>query len=255
MKKNENTKIVSIASIKVACKDCSLREMCLPLGLNNADLKALDNVIRRQRTLRKGEQLYRLGDPLKSLYAVRTGTLKTAGLMEDGRVQVTGFHLPGELLGMDAINTDRHPCSAEALETSEVCEIPYDAIGELAQKVPGLQHQLFRIMSRELVEDEHLLMMLGRMNAEERLAACLISFSRRHERLGVSGTAFKLSMSRQDLGDYLGLALETVSRLFSRFQEEKLIDIQGRHITLLNLDRLHIMAGGAASDLAHAHHN
>ena len=255
MQKNENAKIISIASIKVACKDCSLRELCLPLGMSDADLKALDNVIRRRRPLRKGEQLYRLGDPLKSLYAVRTGTLKTAGLMEDGRVQVTGFHLPGELLGMDAINTDRHPCSAEALETSEVCEIPYDALEELAQKVPGLQHQLFRIMSREIVEDERLLMMLGRMSAEERLASCLLSFSRRHERLGKSGALFKLSMSRQDLGDYLGLALETVSRLFSRFQEEKLIEIQGRHVNLLNLDRLHVIAGGAAPDRAHAHHN
>ena len=174
--KNENAKIISIASIKVACKDCTLRECACRWGMSDADLKALDNVIRRRRTLRKGEQLYRLGDPLKSLYAVRTGTLKTAGLMEDGRVQVTGFHLPGELLGMDAINTDRHPCSAEALETAEVCEIPYSALEELAQKVPGLQHQLFRIMSRELVEDERLLMMLGRMSAEERLASCLINF-------------------------------------------------------------------------------
>ncbi|MEK7796331.1 MAG: helix-turn-helix domain-containing protein, partial [Pseudomonadota bacterium] len=118
-----------------------------------------------------------------------------------------------------------------------------------------LQHQLFRIMSRELVEDERLLMMLGRMSAEERLASCLLSFSRRHERLGKSATAFKLSMSRQDLGDYLGLALETVSRLFSRFQEEKLIEIQGRQVNLLNSDRLHAIAGGAVPDRAHAHHN
>lgn len=255
MQKNENAKIVSIASIKVACKDCNLRELCLPLGMSDADLKALDDVIRRRRTLHKGEQLYRLGDPLKSLYAVRTGTLKTAGLMEDGRVQVTGFHLPGELLGIDAISTDRHPCSAEALETSEVCEIPYDALERLAQQVPGLQHQLFRIMSREIVEDERLLMMLGRMNAEERLASCLISFSRRHKRLGASGTALKLGMSRQDLGDYLGLALETVSRLFSRFQEEGLIEVQGRHVNLLNSDRLHAIAAGATPDRAHVHLN
>ncbi len=255
MNKKENAKVINIASIKAACKDCNLRELCLPLGLDEPDLAALDKVIRRRRTLRKGEQLYRLGDPLKSLYAVRSGTLKTTGLMEDGRVQVTGFHLAGELLGIDAINTDQHPCSAEALETSEVCEVPYTALEELAHQVPGLQHQLFRIMSREIVEDERLLMMLGRMNAEERLASCLLSFSRRHERLGVNGAAFKLSMSRQDLGDYLGLALETVSRLFSRFQEEGLIEVQGRHVHLRDSERLHAIAGGNGNNRSHAQRN
>jgi CRP/FNR family transcriptional regulator len=255
MHKNENAKIINISSIKAACKECTLRELCLPLGLSDTDLSALDKVVRRRRTLRKGEQLYRLGDPLKSLYAVRTGALKTTGLMEDGRIQVTGFHLPGELLGIDAINADQHPCSAEALETAEVCEIPYDALETLAQQVPGLQHQLFRMMSREIVEDERLLMMLGRMNAEERLASCLLSFSRRHVRLGVDGDAFKLSMSRQDLGDYLGLALETVSRLFSRFQEEGLIEVQGRNVHLLSADKLHAIAAGNGHGRVHAHHN
>lgn len=255
MNKKQNAKVINIASIKAACKDCNLRELCLPLGLDEPDLSALDKVIRRRRTLRKGEQLYRLGDPLRSLYAVRSGTLKTTGLMEDGRVQVTGFHLAGELLGIDAINTDQHPCSAEALETSEVCEIPYIALEELAYQVPGLQHQLFRVMSREIVEDERLLMMLGRMNAEERLASCLLSFSRRHERLGVNGASFKLSMSRQDLGDYLGLALETVSRLFSRFQEEGLIEVQGRHVHLQDRERLHAIAGGNGNNRSHAQRN
>jgi len=252
MQNRERPKVIDISSIKVACKDCTLRELCLPLGLNETDLDSLDKVIRRRRTLRKGEPLYRLGDPLKSLYAVRSGALKTTGLMEDGRVQITGFHLAGELLGIDAINADRHPCSAEALETSEVCEIPYPALEELAQQVPGLQHQLFRIMSREIVEDERLLMMLGRMNAEERLASCLLSFSRRQERLGVDGASFKLSMSRQDLGDYLGLALETVSRLFSRFQEEGLIEVRGRHVRLRDNDRLHAIACGDGAGRTHA---
>ena len=158
---------------------------------------------------------------------------------------MTGFYLPGELLGIDAINTDLHPCSAEALETSEVCEIPFDSLEELAQKVPGLQHQLLRIMSREIVRDEDMLMMLGRMSAEERLASCLMSFSRRLARLGNGAVEFRLSMSRQDLGDYLGLALETVSRLLSRFQEENLISVHGRQIVLRDLDRLRAMAAGA----------
>ena len=244
MPKKEAATVINISSIKAACKDCSLRELCLPLGLSDPDISALDKVIRRRRTLKKGELLYRFGDPLRSLYAIRNGSLKTTGLIEDGRAQVTGFYLPGELLGIDAINADKHPCSAEALETSEVCEIPYNALEELAHQVPGLQHQLLRIMSREIVRDEEMLMMLGRMSAEERLASCLMSFSRRLARLGGPSTDFKLSMSRQDLGDYLGLALETVSRLLSRFQEDGLIGVHGRQIVLRDVDRLRSMAAG-----------
>lgn len=245
MPKREAAKVISISNIKAACKDCTLRELCLPLGLHESELVELDKVIKRRHTLRKGEMLYRFGDPLRALYAVRRGTIKTTGLMEDGRAQVTGFHLPGELLGIDAISTDTHPCSAEALEATEVCEIPYRAIEELSHKVSGLQHQLFRIMSREIADDEELLMLLGRMSAEERLASCLLSFSRRYTRLGGDPTEFRLSMSRQDLGDYLGLALETVSRLFTRFQEDGLIEAHGRQVRLLDLDRLRVIGGGA----------
>lgn len=245
MQKKEASTVINISSIKAACKDCSLRELCLPLGLNEPDLSELDKVIKRRRTLKKGEMLYRFGDPLKALYAIRSGSLKTTGLIEDGRAQVTGFYLPGELLGMDAINTDVHPCSAEALETSEVCDIPYTALEGLAQQIPSLQHQLLRIMSREIVRDEGMLMMLGRMSAEERLASCLMSFSRRLARLGDTAVEFKLSMSRQDLGDYLGLALETVSRLLSRFQDGGLISVHGRQIALRDVNRLRAMAAGA----------
>lgn len=248
MQKKEVAAVVSISSIKAACKDCSLRELCLPLGLNDPDLSALDKVIKRRRTLKKGEMLYRFGDPLHALYAIRSGSLKTTGLIEDGRAQVTGFYLPGELLGMDAINADRHPCSAEALEASEVCDIPYAALEGLAQQIPSLQHQLLRIMSREIVRDESMLMMLGRMSAEERLASCLMSFSRRLARLGVTAVEFKLSMSRQDLGDYLGLALETVSRLLSRFQYDGLISVHGRQIALRDVDRLRAMSTGATRE-------
>jgi CRP/FNR family transcriptional regulator len=237
--------VISINSIKAACKDCTLRELCLPLGLPEPDLSALDKLIKRRRTLKKGEALYRFGDPLKSLYALKVGTVKTTGLMEDGRVQVTGFYMPGELLGIDAINTDQHPCSAEALEVSEVCEIPYQALESLAHQIPGLQHQLFRVMSREIVRDEQMLMMLGRMTAEERLAASLLNFSRRQTRLGLPASEIKLTMSRQDLGDYLGLALETVSRLFSRFQEDGLISVHGRQIAIVDGKRLQTIATGA----------
>jgi CRP/FNR family transcriptional regulator len=166
--------------------------------------------------------------------------------MEDGRVQVTGFYLAGELLGIDAISNDRHPCSAEAVEPTEICEIPYHDLEAVAQQVPGLQHQLFKIMSREILRDEQMLMMLGRMTAEERLAACLLSLAQRQLRLGAVDGEIRLPMSRQDLGDYLGLALETVSRLFSRFQEEGLIEVHGRQVRITNVDRLRSLGGTSA---------
>jgi CRP/FNR family transcriptional regulator len=238
-----DSRVINIASIRVACKDCTLHELCLPAGLAGSDLDELDKAVRRRRTLKKGDALYRFGDPLRALYAIRHGSIKTIGLMEDGRAQVTGFFLPGELLGIDAINADTHPCSAEALETTEVCEIPFQSLEQLAAHIPGLQHQLFRIMSREIVREEQMLMMLGRMTAEERLASCLLSFLRRHNRLGKEGSELRLSMSRQDIGDYLGIALETVSRLFSRFQEEGIIEAQARQVRVLDPARLEALAG------------
>lgn len=242
------TTAVKIAHIKAACKDCSTRELCLPMGMGDADVESLNKLIKRRRSMKKGACLYRVNEPLRALFAIRLGALKTTGLLEDGRAQISGFHLPGELLGIDAINSDRHAVTAEALEPSEVCEIPLDELEMLARKVPGLQHQFLRIMSREIVRDEQLLIMLGRMNADERLASTLISFVRRRQRRGHPVDVLKLCMSRQDLGDYLGLALETVSRLFSRFQEEGLIEVQGRQLRLLDIPRLEAIAGQCAAD-------
>lgn len=244
--------IVDLSRIKVACRDCSLRELCLPVGLEDIDMRSLDKMVRRTQTLKKGQFLYRIGDSLGSLFAIKNGSVKTSELAHNGNIQITGFHLPGELLGIDAISSERHPCDAVALEPTAVCEIPLDNLEELARKVPSLQRQLLRIMSREIVQDEALLMMLGKMNAEARLATCLVSFSERFERLGLSSSAFKLTMSRQDLGDYLGLALETVSRLFSRFQEEGLIQVEGRNIVILDIDNLRALArGDGLSDAQH----
>lgn len=220
-----------------------MRELCLPLGLTESDLGHLEKAIKRSRRHEKGEFIYRIGDELQGLYAIRSGSVKTSEIGREGHIQITGFHLPGELLGIDAISTDKHPCDAVALERTEVCEIPLDKLEDLARSIPGLQHQLLRIMSREIVEDEALLMMLGKMSAEARLAACLMSFSDRFKRLGAGGETFRLTMSRQDLGDYLGLALETVSRLFSRFQEEGLIRVEGRKITLLDVEGLRALSG------------
>jgi CRP/FNR family transcriptional regulator len=230
--------VINITALKAACSDCSLRDLCLPLGLSADDLRALEGSVKSHRKLNKGEFLYRVGDSFRSLFAIRTGSTKTCEIAADGSVQITGFHLPGELLGIDAINSDKHPCDVIALETTEVCELPFGKLETLARELPGLQHQLFRLMSREVAEEEGQLLMLGRMKAEERLAAFLLSFSKRFQLLGYSPTDLRLPMSRQDLGDYLGLALETVSRLFSRFQEDKLITVQGRNVKLLNVVRL-----------------
>ena len=230
--------VINIATLKAACSDCSLRDLCLPLGLSADDLRTLEGTVKSHRKLNKGEFLYRVGDSFRSLFAIRTGSTKTCEIAADGSVQITGFHLPGELLGIDAINSDKHPCDVIALETTEVCELPFGKLEALARELPGLQHQLFRLMSREVAEEEVQLLMLGRMKAEERLAAFLLSFSKRFQLLGYSPSDLHLPMSRQDLGDYLGLALETVSRLFSRFQDEKLITVQGRNVKLLNPARL-----------------
>jgi len=231
-------KVIDLANLKAACNECSLRDLCLPLGLDESDMRALDGAIKSRRTLKKGEMLYRVGDSFRALFAIRAGSTKTCQIAADGSVQITGFHLPGELLGVDAISSDKHPCDVVALENSEFCELPFAKLETLAHDIPGLQHQLFRLMSREIMEEEAQLLMLGRMKAEERLAAFLLSISKRYQRLGSSPIELRLPMSRQDLGDYLGLALETVSRLFSRFQEEGLIEVQGRGVKLHSLERL-----------------
>ncbi|KPK47933.1 MAG: transcriptional regulator [Thiotrichales bacterium SG8_50] len=243
MRTPNSAKVISIASLKIACGECSLRDLCLPLDLDADDMRALEATIKSHRKLSKGEYLYKVGDPFRALFAIRTGSTKSCEIAADGSVQITGFHLPGELLGLDAISSEQHPCDVVALETTEICELPFEKLETLARELPSLQHQLLRLMSREIADEESQLLMLGRMKAEERLSVFLLSFSRRLQRLGNSSTVLHLPMSRQDLGEYLGLALETVSRLFSRFQEEKLITVQGRNVTLLDVERLKKISG------------
>ena len=235
--------IIDLSLIKAACKDCTLQQLCLPMGIGSADLELLDRIIKRRRPLRRGEYLFQPGEPFRALYAVRSGSLKTFTCSHDGQEQVTGFHLPGELVGLDAINPGEHPCTARALETTSVCEIPYERLSELSVKIPGLQRQLLRLMSREILQDEKMMMMLGQKPAEERLAALLLSISSRFQQRGYSAREFHLSMSRNDIGSYLGLAVETVSRLFTRLQNEGLLSVERKHVKIHDLDRLHAMAG------------
>ncbi len=234
--------IVNLDQIKVACKDCNLFQLCLPVGIDARELEELDSIIKRRRPLKRGEHLFQVGSPFQSIYAVRSGSIKTYTPTEDGHEQVTGFHLPGELLGLDAINLEHHPCAAKVLETTSLCEIPFNRLEELSSHLPSLQHQLLKIMSKEILHDQSLLMLLGKKSAEERLAALLLSLSTRYQQRGFSPTDFYLSMSRNDIGNYLGLAVETVSRLFSRFQEEGVLDVQRKHVRITDLAQLRNIA-------------
>jgi len=215
-----------------------MRELCLPVGLSPDDMKQVDALIGHRVKLKKGESLYRAGDAFVALYATRLGSLKTTVLTEDGREQVSGYHMLGDVVGLDGIGTDRHGCEAVALEDTEMCVLPFERLETLAREVPALQHNLYQFLSREISRDHSVMLLLGSMRAEERLAVFLLNLSDRYRRRGYSSTEFVLRMTREEIGSYLGLTLETVSRLFSRFQEEGLVQVQGRAVKLLDLAAL-----------------
>ena len=222
-------RISGVAACPTHCTTCNLRELCLPCGLAASDAELLGELAYTRKRVKRGESLYRSGGAFDSLYAVRSGFFKSSVVLEDGRNQVTGFHMAGEILGMDGIGTDRHSSDVISLEDSEVCIIPYTHLEE-----PRLQRQLHKVMSRELVRDQGVMMLLGTMKAEERLAAFLLNLSARFVARGFSHAEFHLRMTREEIGSYLGLSLETVSRLFSRFQNDGLISVQQKHICILD---------------------
>jgi CRP/FNR family transcriptional regulator, anaerobic regulatory protein len=224
--------------LRAVCSGCSLRELCLPMGLAPDEVERLDQLVYTRRRLKRGDSLYRAGDGFGSIYAVRSGFFKSSVVLEDGRDQVTGFHMPGEILGLDGIGTEHHTCGATALEDSEVCVIPFSRLEEASREIRTLQHQFHKVMSREIVRDQGVMMLLGTMRAEERLAAFLLNLSQRFVARGYSPSEFHLRMTREEIGSYLGLKLETVSRVFSRFQEAKLVTVQQKHIRILDPDGL-----------------
>ncbi|QIK37612.1 fumarate/nitrate reduction transcriptional regulator Fnr [Caldichromatium japonicum] len=234
--------VISIESIRVACRNCTVSSLCLPMGLASEDVERLDEIIRRSRPLQRGNKLFEEGERFRSLFVVKTGSLKTFAPTPDGSEQVLGFHLPGELIGLDGIDKGIHACSASALETSAICEIPFGQLEELTAIIPSLQHQMYRLLSKEIGHDTDMLLVLGKKTAEERLAAFLLDFSRRLRRRGLSATDFYLSMSRHEIGNYLGLAVETVSRLFTRFQDDGLVHVERKHVRLLDLAALESIA-------------
>jgi len=232
-----------VLKLKTVCSSCSLRELCLPAGLDPRELDAVDRLVNRRRPVKRGDYVYRAGTALQSLFAIRTGFMKSCVLHEDGREQVAGFHMMGDIVGLDAISTTWHMCDTVALEDSEVCEIPFSLLEQLSRDIPSLQQHFHRIMSREIVRDYGVMLLLGSMRAEERLAAFLLNLSQRFATRGYSPSEFNLRMTREEIGSYLGLKLETISRVLSRFQEEGLIDVQNKHIKINNMDSLRTLIG------------
>ena len=237
---------INVDQLRHACSSCSLSELCLPAGLDLQEIDRLDTIVNRKRALKRGDYLYRAGSPLQSLYAVRTGFLKSCVLHDDGREQVAGFHMMGELLGMDAIGSGKHLSDAVALENSEVCEIPFGELENLSRDIPNLQQHFHRIMSREIARDYGVMLLLGSMRAEERLAAFLLNLSQRFAARGYSATQFILRMTREEIGSYLGLKLETVSRAFSHFQSEGIVAVQNKNIEIKEPERLRALLGQCA---------
>ena len=226
--------VISIRDLKVHCSTCSMRELCLPMGLGPTELAQVDALLGSRVKLRKGDTLYRAGETFTALYAIRIGSLKTTVLAEDGREQVSGYHMLGDMIGLDGIGAERHGCQAIALEDTEVCVLPLERIEDVARAVPPLRQNLLRLMSKEIARDQNVMLLLGSMRADERLAVFLLSLAERYKQRGYSSTEFVLRMTREEIGSFLGLKLETVSRLFSRFQDEGLIQVQGRAVKLLD---------------------
>jgi CRP/FNR family transcriptional regulator len=234
--------------LKIKCSSCNLRELCVPCcELTASERKVADLMVFNRLRVRRSEILYRSGDHFSSLYAVRSGFFKSTAQLDNAQDQVTRFSMAGEVLGLDGIGPGQHACNTIALEDSEVCAIPFAKLQEVAHAIPSLQRHLRRMMSREMVREQSVMLLLGSMNAEERLATLLLNLSKRLAARGYSPSEFSLRMTRQEMGSYLGLKLETVSRIFSKFHEEGLIDVQRKSIRILDSDGLARVMSGALS--------
>jgi CRP/FNR family transcriptional regulator len=222
-----------------------MHQLCLPMGLDDEDMSRLDAIIGRRRKVARDSYLYRMGDPFSNLYAIRLGHFKTFQINVGGEQQITGFQMAGELLGMDAISADRHHCSSVALEDSEVCEIPFTRLEELFSDIPTLLHHFHRIMSQEITREQSAMLLLGNMRAGQRFAAFLVNLGSRYAARGYSATNFQLRMSREEIGNYLGLTIESISRLLSRFKKQGLLRVNNREIEILAPERMKALAVGS----------
>ena len=234
--------VVTLRQIKTHCMNCSVRELCLPVGVDREGLQQIDALVTDRIHLRKGDSLYRVGDSFAALHAIRVGSCKTIVLSEKGHEQVVGYHMAGDIVGMDGIGTELHGGQAVALEDTEVCVLAFDRLEELARHVVPLQRNLHKVLATEVAREQNLLLVLGSMSAEERLAVFLLNLSQRYRERGYSPSEFVLRMTREEIASYLGLKLETISRQLSRFQAAGLIQVQGRVVKLLDFDALKQLA-------------
>ena len=239
----------NLVRLKTACSHCHLREVCLPVGLSREQITQLEQIVYTRRRLKKGETLYRAGDAFRSLYAIRSGFFKARAATPDGRDQVTGFQMAGELIGMDGISHELHTCDSIALEDSEVCVVPFNMLEDLSIQTPALGHHFHKVMSREIVREHGVMLLLGSMRAEERLAAFLLNLSQRLAARGFSATEFVLRMTREEIGSHLGLKLETVSRAFSKFQDDGMITVKQKHVQILEMERLRRLLSNGSRNL------
>lgn len=220
------------------CSNCRLSTLCLPISLQLEDVDRLDKIVQRGRPIQKSDRIYHAGERFESVYAVRSGSVKTINITKDGQEQITGFYLPGEIIGMDGIASGHHTNDAIALETSAVCEIPFSRLEELSMQLPSLQRRFFQVMSQEISNEQQLITLLGKNTAEERIAALLLSISARNHSRGLSADEFHLPMSRSDIGNYLGLTIETVSRVLGRLHKQGIIELDKKHVRVADMPGL-----------------
>lgn len=240
---NRNTQAKCLSKDNIACKLCALAPLCLPKGIKDQELQKLSNIIEQREPKKRGSYWFRTGEKFRSIFAVRSGCVKTYRISDTGEEQISGFYLPGDIIGLDAIESGYYSCSAKVLQPSSVCEIPYEKLEALCDEVPYVYKRFINILSREIMNEQWLITLLGRTTAESRVAALLCNISERFALRGYSANSFILGMPRSDIGNYLGLAVETVSRVFSRFHNDELIVAKGKQIRILDRERLRRLAG------------
>lgn len=239
---------IDIARLRRSCEECSLAQLCLPAGMDQRDLGRLDSLVQKRRPLQRGESLFRAGDPMRSVYVASDGAFKTVVVNEAGEEHVLGFHLPGELFGLDAIGSGKHRCEAIALGEARVCELPFATLSTVAAQLPSLQRQLLRVMGQSADRDHDHVDVLSRRQASERIALFLHGLGERYQRIGKPGDDVQLPMSRDEIARYLGLALETVSRGFSRLHDDGVIEVHGRRVRILDVSALHNASTGCEAE-------
>jgi len=243
----EPIRLRQASPLKASCHQCSLSNLCLPLAVEENELERLEDIVQQGRIFNRGEHIFDQSTPFRSCFAVKSGAVKTSIVSENGEEQVTGFFMPGELVGLDSMGSKQYACTARALERTSVCEFPVDRLEELTGKLPDLQHHMYHLMSQEIRGSHQLAMLLSKNTAEERIAALLLSLSSRFQRRRMSGTNFSLPMARNDIANFLGLAVETVSRVFTRFQNQGIISARGREVELLDVEALQMVTREFAS--------